>query len=604
MGHHDDLIRDHLRPLQGYTGTAVSAVMSMLDKVDPHREVLQGSDMRVRNQLENDLKTLQSNIILTVRKLNETRDEVLEGFFGTDHYCHLGFDKIADSGQTYCFVPSGQIGLPSMITPLEHRDNQLPLYQRRPVDQTQAPQEAGLPNYNELYPHNSLEEFRPFHRGNEDAISEGLSSGSSDYQGKEIAQTELLQRMIEKLEAEFENLEKAELTRDKLVAFQFGVFQQSDHGKVFFTSVKERRARRQQLRVQMKSLMALYQEERQMNGLQQKVVNLRSQVMNGNSRHTAQLVESRTELACLLQNVYTNRVNHSLSELLLPLNATDHSKAHSLSLLPSTHRSIFAPKVAGFPSCVKDQLGRDDSPWVTFQMSPVVDPDDNDDTDENGKVKISQTPENIQTQPKKNSDLIPVEKLKPYAVEHDKESPKVRMIRVPRQGLVFQLLTPADSSLGSTHTNPPDADPNLQAVPTVMIPLVRLAESIRGQGSTVGVELPPDVTTALREGSRVRFSFDTTPLWDDHELARIYHNVLSWPAIDDNALESMVRIVRRLDGRVMDFSRTGLSALRNLLLGYEFPETTEALGLLTADDVEMADAADGRRPEPEVATGR
>ena len=162
---HDQVIQNHLRPLYGLTGSTVSSVLGELDRIDPHRDLLAGADLRVRNQLDANLQRLEANIISTTRKFNECRDETLEAFYGTDVYCHMKLDLVADQGQKYCFIPHNQPAAPSMLTPLEGRDRELPMYELDLVPNpylvlpTGTCSNDGLPDYSDIYPYNSLDEF-------------------------------------------------------------------------------------------------------------------------------------------------------------------------------------------------------------------------------------------------------------------------------------------------------------------------------------------------------------------------------------------------------------------------------------------------------------
>ena len=212
---HDQVIENHLRPLYGLTGSTVSSVLGELDRVDPHRDILLGADLRVRNQLDANLHRLEANIIATTRKLNECRDETLEAFYGTDVYCHLKLDLIADQGQRFCFLPHNQPVAPSMLTSLERRGKELPMYERDlvpnayPMLSSHVSRTAsdGLPDYGDICPYNSLDEFQPLDEDcNDDAMSEGASSASSDDFGEGMKRVEILGRLRRKLRDEFREL--------------------------------------------------------------------------------------------------------------------------------------------------------------------------------------------------------------------------------------------------------------------------------------------------------------------------------------------------------------------------------------------------------------
>lgn len=214
--------------------------MSRLDALDPHREILRGADIGIRNLLETNLYRLDKNVLLIARQLNTARDTALEAFLGLELFAHHGWSQVRESGQQYVFLVFGQVGLPKMLTGAEkatlpgYEDNLIP----SPYSDQVAPQTDSLPSYLEVVPHNLIDEFRALDcQADVHAVLEGQSSASSDEQGKSIAPLELLRRLREKLYREFKELQSLEHRGvTESTAFAYSAAQQAQHGIVSFGS--------------------------------------------------------------------------------------------------------------------------------------------------------------------------------------------------------------------------------------------------------------------------------------------------------------------------------------------------------------------------------
>ena len=465
----DQVVQNQFRALYGLTGSTVDCVKTELDRTDIDRDILVGSDLGIRNQLEANLNRLQANIIVTVRKFNELRDTQLEGFFGIDNFCHFGLDKIADNGQLYAFLPHDQQGQPSMLTEGERQEKDLPIYETELVRNPYILLDRGTgdapPDYLDVYPYNNLDtDFRPQDLAcNQDAISEGASSESSDYQGQGVTDLQVLRRLRLKLRAELDEskeMDKKAPGGESLI--KWAPMSLVTRHKLAFGSLFERRERRQQLRMQLHIISIWIEEQDQLIAAHKKLVSLRVSVMNGDASKSFELSAQRDLLCMLVSEIYQNRLNHSLSEILVPLNGTDPSVCHSIGMLPASHKTMFAPRVFGFPASTLNQLvgynicpGAREFPRIEIDHAHsdwFLDekPGQNSDVKENGS--IIETPELLQRfeqMRQKNmaskspqQHFVPVTKLKRYPVDVDNDAPTVRIVRHPDTVLAFQIVLP------------------------------------------------------------------------------------------------------------------------------------------------------------------
>lgn len=615
---HDQVNQNHLRPLYGLTGATVSSVLGELDRVDPHRDLLAGADLRVRNQLDADLQRLEANIVATTRKFNECRDETLEAFFGTDDYCHIGLDRAADQGQRYCFIPHDQPVAASMLTPWERREKELPVYERDLVPNpypalptsNNGNADDDLPDYSDVCPYNSLDEFEPLDEDcNDDAVSEGASSASSDCFGEGMTRIEIMGRLRRKLRDEFWELNEmdepstadATSTREtQNRSILFSPAQQARFGTLQLGSLDKRRIRRQQLRKQLQTLNILLSEELQIVSSYKELVLLRTAVMNGEASKTSRLAETRQTLQRAVQEILQNRVNHSLSELLLPLNGTNPSKCHAVHLLPESHRNMFAARAFGFPrSMAKDQFeSYTATPGYKWSDGGDEDPEDNDDLDDNGNIKLAPSAtaslatdmDNLMSDASSNTgskdnaqqdleiqrkDYVPVTQLKRYHVEEDEHTPKVRIVRIPRQGLVFELVMPRDAPRHLKPNAPSESAP-LQAIPNERLSLLSLVEAVRvhmGAANMADVDNLPAIIASSTPPAQVRLTLDMTSVDRDAELSRILSEARARPPATATELTSMptleevVHLALQIDGRVSRPSLPAMWRLRELVTG-------------------------------------
>ena len=598
--------------------------MAELDRTDIHRDVLQGADLAVRNQLEADLHRLEANIIKTTRKFNECRDEALEAFLGTNLFCHLGWHHVADLGQQYCFIPFKQEPLPCMLTKPELRDRDLPIYEKELVPNSYPVLASGvavvgarLPDYRDICPHNGLEEYQRLHlECNANAISEGSSSASSDCCGHGVTKLDLLLRLRRKLRAEFAELKAIDEPGKNLSSrehgsndiFEYSLVQQAQHGTIHFGGLQARRSRRQQLRKQLHSATVLIKEELILAKCQKRVVELRVEVMNGDAAKTRSLVEAREALQRTVSTFFQNRLDHSLSELLVPLNASDPSKCHSISLMPDSHKNMFAPRIFGFPSWARDQL-EEYSTSSTGQcywpkgVDPEEDeydedPDDNDDIDDKGHIKSSSTTtESANDRSGKanttvsseilsrgtttgvsgdqNKDYLQVTTLKRYPVDDDKDAPKIRVVRRPRIGVTFELVMPSHEPQRTSHSTPAQHDAQLQTLPEERLSLSSLIRCIRARVGTaertIAFGLLPNVLTSAVPPQRARITLDMSAVSEDSGLLSIVAGAQASvrSSADVTGLFAdyeAVYLALRLDGQVVRFPSDGrLSRLRDLV---------------------------------------
>ena len=181
-----------------------------------------------------------------------------------------------------------------------------------------------------------------------------------------MTRIEILGRLRRKLREEFWELNEMDEptnagatstpeTQTRSIAFSPA--QQARFGTLEVGSSDQRRIRRQQLRRQLQTLNNLLSEELHIVRFYKELILPRTAVMNGEASKTSRLAKTRQTLQRAVQEILQNRVNHSLSELLLPLNGTDPSKCHAVHLLPDSHRNMFAARAFGFPqSMAKDQF--------------------------------------------------------------------------------------------------------------------------------------------------------------------------------------------------------------------------------------------------------
>ena len=582
-----------------------------LDRIDPYRDILAGADLGVRNQLDAKLHRLEANVIVTCRKFNETRDEVLEAYFGTDLYCHLKLDRVADQGQQYCFLPSNQRPAPSMLTALERRETTLPLYERDLVPDPYPALPQGSadcpPDYRDLCPYNSLDEFQPLdHECNDEAVSEGASSASSDDHGQGMTRIEVLRRLRRKLRSELVESKEVEKAHSKVrtddLPIAFAPAQQAEHGTLKFGYTQERKDRCQQLRKQIQLLTIFLSEELRLVNCHEEVIRLRSAVMNGEAKERARFSDARQALQLAVRQILHNRINHSLSELLVPLNGTDTSKCHAINVLPESHRAMFAPRVMGFPaSMAANQLDSYSSApghlwWDGDEDSPEV----NEDLGEDGNDQLSSseasdeattsgwlsTPFSTgripQTPAAQGTGYLPVTTFKRFGVEEDKWAPKVRVLRLPRQGIVFEVVMPQDPPRRST-PDAPEESARLSAITNERLSLVALVEAagcrLEGADSSNVNDLPVIVASASPP-NRVRLTLDMSSVDRDGELSRMVRAVQSRGPFSSSdtdeisSLEEVVQLALGLDGQLAHSRSPRILRLRQLVTEY-LPDSHE-----------------------------
>ena len=388
-------------------------------------------------------------------------------------------------------------------------------------------------------------------------------------------------------------------------------------GTLQFGSLHERRIRRQQLRKQLQTLNVLLSEELRIINSYKELVSLRTAVMNGEASKTSRLAETRQVLQRAVQEILQNRVNHSLSELLLPLNGTDPSKCHAVHLLPDSHRSMFAPRVFGFPAkMAKDQFesytAAPGHPWTD---GGDEDPEANDDVDEYGNMKMAPstagpdattTDTVMRDRPSSNNtkvnmqqvkedqreDYVPVTQLKRYNVDEDEYTPTIRILRVPRKGLVFELVMPKDppqEAPTKTHivTEPysfaglpyqrVSLDAPLQNLPHERLSLVGLIDAVRAQLEGTAPTNPgnlPAILSSATPPAQARLTLDMTSVVWDSELSRIVSEArarspaTTWAELEGlSTIEEAVVLALRLDGLIVQPTTGTASRLRELVTG-------------------------------------
>lgn len=470
----------YLRPLFGVAGSTQGSLTSRLDVLDPNKEILQEGD-GTRDRLKANLRRLDLNVLLVARQLNAGRDTALEDYLGTELFIQKGWSQVMGSVQHYAFLGFRQAGLPAV--PTEAKKTSLPTYEGNWIPspfsgQTTVPAD-GWPSYLEEVPQNMLDAFKPLDCEADDvALIQGQSSTSSENKGNFVTPLELLTRFRTKLYREFKELESlddkdstectdsegtdmaysfAEQARQaRQAVLTYSAAQQAQYGIPAFGSEYQRRRRRQQLRQQLTTASTLIYEETLLSRTYQNVVRTRNLMANGAEGIDILLNHFQEVCVRIVNLVYTNRYNHGLSKILIPLNATDNSKSHEISLMPDSHWNMWAPRVFGFPGVEHQLVEYTNRDLVSYCYSfdrPILDhPGDlplvNDDTDSNGHVilfgalgSFDKSPHNAQDVEKQK--FRAVESLECTPVDRDPEAPTVRVIRKRQEIVSFELLVPS-----------------------------------------------------------------------------------------------------------------------------------------------------------------
>ena len=329
---HDSQVQNKLRPLYGITSSTVSSIMAELDRVDTHRDSLRGADLAVRNQLETGLGYLDGHIIQVTRLFNQVRDVAMRAFFGEDLFADLDWASHAEEGQQHPFIPTHVRPTPSMLTPGELHEAESPSYRaEEPVPNPFPHCFIGgnqPPEYHSIYPQNSLHKFEPADTlSNVEALEEGYSSNDSDSNGTDLYKVELLQRLRRKLKDESKELRQALASSSLLFTFSSSL--QAEHPPgLTATSSRLRDDRRIQIKKQRRVIASIVKEEQQLMYWNKQLRTSRALAIAGNALAGPAVAQAKKQLELSINRIYRCRYHHSLSQVLIPLNGTDTSKAH------------------------------------------------------------------------------------------------------------------------------------------------------------------------------------------------------------------------------------------------------------------------------------
>ena len=131
--------------------------------------------------------------------------------------------------------------------------------------------------------------------------------------------------------------------------------------------------------------------------------------------------------------------------------------------------------------------------------------------------------------------------LKRYHVEEDEYTPKVRIVRVPGQGLVFELVMPR-AALRHSKPNAPSESALLQAIPNERLSLLSLVEAIRVHmegANPADVENLPAIIASSTPPAQARLTLDMASVDRDAELSRILREARARPPATATELTSM-----------------------------------------------------------------
>lgn len=350
---HFQASHNHFRALYGMTSFNIEHILSQLDRVDLVRDSLNGADLHARNALEYELQSLQQHTIRCAERFNANRDVAVQAFLGplgrseyrlhSSHMAQLGCwtgpSEVENTGQMQVPAYDDQESTSAaLVVP------NVDINQSLPAD---VP-----PTYFQLFPHKSEEPLRSQESQQNDDSSEDIASVSSDSHGAGSDHIEVLTRLIRKLEGELKELGCVPGKNNESM-FTFTPEQMASNGsRLNFASQHQREQRENQVKSQLEMLRNILREEHLIlvlsNAYEASVISAQIYPVQA-----AMVATLRERLCLLIDLLYGNRFQAGLGELLVPLNGTDPSSAHSITLLPG---SRFAAKVTGFPQYVEGQL--------------------------------------------------------------------------------------------------------------------------------------------------------------------------------------------------------------------------------------------------------
>lgn len=360
---HQQAFQNQFRVLYGLVGYNVDNIMSQLDCIDGSRELLNGADLHARNRLELSLEILGRQVSRCALQFIEARSIAVQSFLGPENaYHYQTHESYMDEQQLF-------LGPADSNSPVDSR-SQLPDYDdadnSSAVPVPPVPSDLGmpaeaLPSYESIFPHLDTTPFQPQDTAANVSALDEILSVSSDSHGQGMDRLEVLRRLERKLRSELRELEKS-LLYPPVSLMRFTDEQRAKHDpNLGFGSIWQRNARIGQLHSHIESLQAIMNEEQMicnayMQFLQTAQAAMRRTLDQLETPEGPTVPKQWQHLRTVIDSIYQNRWQQSLGVLLVPLNGTDPSQAHSLDLLPI--QSAFTPRAMGFPQYVERQLLR------------------------------------------------------------------------------------------------------------------------------------------------------------------------------------------------------------------------------------------------------